>query len=47
MINQLLNVLKNWEFSEEESCSDHNIIKFNLGQDTYHGIEKITTDTST
>ena len=30
--NQLLNVLKNWEISAEESCSDHNIIKFDLRQ---------------
>ena len=34
--NQLLNVLKNGEISAEESCSDHNIIKFNLRQDNYH-----------
>jgi hypothetical protein len=34
--DQLLNALKNWEISEEDSCSDHNIIKFDLGQDTYH-----------
>jgi hypothetical protein len=26
--NQLLNALKNWEISEEESCFDHNVIKF-------------------
>jgi exonuclease III len=23
--NHLLNALKNWEISEEESCSDHNV----------------------
>jgi len=34
--NQLLTTLKNWEIREEESCSDHNIIKFGLGQDIYH-----------
>ena len=34
--NHLLNALKNWEISEEESCSDHNIIKFDLAQDTCH-----------
>jgi len=34
--NQLLTALKNWEISEEESYSDHNIIKFGLGQDIYH-----------
>jgi hypothetical protein len=37
--NQLLKALKNWEISEEESCSDHNIIKFSLGQDTYYDTE--------
>jgi hypothetical protein len=34
--NQLLNALQNWEISAEESCSDHNFIKFDLRQDTYH-----------
>jgi hypothetical protein len=29
--SQLLNVLKNWEISADESCSDHNIIKFDIG----------------
>jgi hypothetical protein len=35
---QLLKELENWEISEEEeeNCSDHNILKFDLGQDTYH-----------
>jgi hypothetical protein len=28
--NQILAAIKDWEISEEESCSDHNIIKFNL-----------------
>jgi len=37
--NLLLNVLKNWEISPEECCSDHNIIKYNLRQDTYHNTE--------
>jgi len=37
--NQLLNALQNWKISEEESCSDHNIIKFDLRQDTYHDTE--------
>ena len=37
--NQLLNALQNWEISAEESCSDHNIIKFDLRQDTYHDTE--------
>ena len=31
--NQLLNVLKNWEISAEESYPDHNITKFDLRQD--------------
>jgi hypothetical protein len=39
--NQLLKALKNWGISEEESCSDHNIIKFGLEQDTYHDTEYI------
>jgi len=34
--NPLLTALKNWEINEEESCSDHNIIKFSFGQDIYH-----------
>ena len=37
--NQLLNALQNWEISEEESCSDHYIIKFDLRQDTYRDTE--------
>jgi len=37
--NQLLKALKNWEISEEESCSDHHIIQFSLGQDIYHDTE--------
>ena len=28
--NQILAAIKDWEILEEESCSDHNIIKFNL-----------------
>jgi hypothetical protein len=28
--NQMRAAIKDWEISEEESCSDHNIIKFNL-----------------
>jgi len=28
--NQMLAAIKDWEISEEERCSDHNIIKFNL-----------------
>src|SRR5215510_10516139 len=37
--NQLVKALKNWEVSEEEGCSDHNIIKFCLGYNMYHGTE--------
>ena len=35
--SQLLKTLKNWDISDEESCSDHNILKFDIGQDTCHG----------
>ena len=28
--DQMLAAIKNWEISEEESCSDHNIMAFNL-----------------
>jgi hypothetical protein len=37
--NQLLKALQEWEISEEESCSDHNIIKFSIGHDTNHDTE--------
>jgi hypothetical protein len=37
--NHLLNALKNWEISEEESCSDHNLIKFDLRQNSFHDTE--------
>jgi hypothetical protein len=37
--NLLLKALKNWEIREEESCSDHSIIKFDIGQDNYHDTE--------
>jgi type II secretory pathway component PulJ len=33
---QLLKALKNWEISEDESCSDHSIIKFGLRKSIYH-----------
>jgi exonuclease III len=36
--NQLLRSMVHWEISEEESCSDHNIIKFRLGH-KYHDTE--------
>jgi hypothetical protein len=38
--NQLLKGLMNWEISEEESFSDHSIIKFGLGQNIYHDTER-------
>ena len=36
MNRQLLNALKNWDVSDEEDCSYHNIIKFDIGQETCH-----------
>ena len=40
-----------WEISEDESCSDHNIIKFKIGNGTnhenqhnYNGIRYITNE---
>jgi hypothetical protein len=51
--NQLRHALKNWEISIEKSCSDHNIIKFEIGQDTnyhteynYNGRRYVVTDGS-
>ena len=35
--DQLLKALKNWEICEEDSCSDHSIIKFHIGQCSTHG----------
>jgi ribonuclease HI len=37
--NQLLRDMVHWEICEEESCSDHNIIKFRLGHDINHDTE--------
>jgi hypothetical protein len=37
--NHLISALKNWEISKEESCSDHNIIKFDLRQNSFHDTE--------
>jgi len=34
--NRLLKKLSDWEISEDESCSDHNIIKFMIGNETNH-----------
>ena len=31
--NQLLRLALNWEISDQESCSDHSIIKYTIGQD--------------
>ena len=49
--NSILKNLKDWEISMEDSCSDHNIIKFSLEQDnnygiqyTYTGMKYITTE---
>ena len=30
--NQLLRAVEQWEVSDQESCSDHSIIKFAIGQ---------------
>ena len=34
--NRLLKKFSDWEISEDESCSDHNIIKFQIGHETNH-----------
>jgi hypothetical protein len=34
--NQLLNTVVEWEISEQESCSDHNIIRYAIGQTADH-----------
>jgi hypothetical protein len=39
--NHLLSALKNWIISKEESCSNHNIIKFDLRQNSFHDTENI------
>jgi hypothetical protein len=38
--NQMLAAIKDWEISEEKSCSDHNIIKFNLNFTTNNKQQK-------
>jgi ectoine hydroxylase-related dioxygenase (phytanoyl-CoA dioxygenase family) len=38
--NQMLAAIKDWEISEEESCSDHKIIKFNLSFTTNNKEQK-------
>ena len=45
--NQLLKALKKLKISEQESCSDHNIIKFSFGHDTeynHNGHRYVVTD---
>jgi len=56
--NRLIQNFHDWEISEDESCSEHNIIKFKLGHETkqvtqhkHRGIryiiqEKTTTDST-
>jgi hypothetical protein len=34
--NRLLKNFTDWEISEDDSCSDHNIIKFKIGHDNNH-----------
>jgi hypothetical protein len=34
--NRLRKNCKDWKISEDESCSDHNIIKFQIGRKTNH-----------
>jgi hypothetical protein len=43
--NSILKHFKDWEISMEESCSDHNIIKFNIGQDNNYGTKYNYTGT--
>jgi len=37
--NRLLKNFHGWEISENQSCSDHNIIKFKLGDETKHVVQ--------
>jgi hypothetical protein len=37
--NLLLKNFSDWEISEDDSCSDHNIIKFKIGHETNHEIQ--------
>ena len=37
--NRQLKNFKDWEISEDESCSDHNIIKFQIGQEINHVLQ--------
>ena len=36
--NRLLKILYGWVISADNSCSDHNIIKFKIGHETNYGI---------
>jgi alkylated DNA nucleotide flippase Atl1 len=33
--NQVLNIIGDWAIDDQESCSDHRILKFGLGNDTF------------
>jgi hypothetical protein len=35
IINQLLRAIEHWKVSDQESCSDHSIIKFAIGQGSW------------
>jgi hypothetical protein len=37
--NRILKYVKDWEVSTEDSCSDHSIIKFNIGQENNNGAQ--------
>ena len=37
--NRLLKILYGWVISADNSCSDHNIIKFKIGHETNYGIQ--------
>jgi len=43
--NTAINYLQEWVVCDEESCSDHNIIKYTLGIDAAEAAEKNNTDT--
>jgi hypothetical protein len=43
--NQLLKNFNDWEISEDESCSDHNIIKFKIGHENNHAPQHNHTGT--
>ena len=37
--NRILKYVKDWEVSTEDSCLDHSIIKFNIGQENNNGAQ--------